>query len=84
MKLTLKVKTVGTITGWIEEYDSDEVTDPSSMNRRRTSAMSVSTQEDAEKWGRDIVDSYNAGVRQGQMKREFISVTLTEETGASK
>jgi len=60
----------------VETYDPQKLVHPADVGRRsRGPKMSVKTQEEAEEWGRALVDAFN---RDAKKPRTFIAARLVE------
>jgi hypothetical protein len=79
-KLILRFKYVLTGKESAEDYDASNVIHPQYFGRRRNKKMiSVKTRDDAEAWGRAVIEWFNSTCRPGESRRELLSVKLIEE-----
>ena len=79
MIVRLKVKSAGTITGWVEDYDAGSVKEPTHYGRRNPQFYEISNQKEAEAWGNALIDSFNDSLRSGEVRRELISATFRQQ-----
>lgn len=79
-KLILRIKNTQTGRELQEDYDADNLTAPSSLGRRRyKEKISAQTQDEAEAYGKAVVDWFNSTCRPGESTRELLAVELISD-----
>lgn len=77
MKLILEIRNVGSARSWTEESDAENLVLPADVGRRLTQdRIRVTTQEEADAYGRNVVMAYNDTLRPHEVARVFVSAVL--------
>lgn len=77
MKLILEIRNAGSAASWTEEFEAENLVRPGDVGRRyKQEQMQVTTQEEADAYGRNLVMAYNSTLRPLDAARVFVSAVL--------
>lgn len=82
MKLILEIRNIGSAQSWKEDFDADQLMRPDSIGKRAAKKdVRVTTQAEAESYGRALVDAFNSSRQRHVLEpaREFVGAELKAE-----